>query len=71
MCFRKQSFSGDLAAYRTGNAVFTNHVVLHIAEAENDHIPGLTGGEALVTVGQFYLSEGSPARVVVPQEAAS
>ena len=32
---------------------------------------GLTGGEALVTVGQFYLSEGSPARVVVPQEAAS
>lgn len=32
---------------------------------------GLSGGEALVTVGQFYLSEGSLARVVVRQEAAS
>jgi multidrug efflux pump subunit AcrA (membrane-fusion protein) len=32
---------------------------------------GLAGGEALVTVGQFYLADGSPARVVVPQEAAS
>ena len=31
---------------------------------------GLEGGEALVTVGQFYLSDGSLARVVPHQEAA-
>ena len=28
---------------------------------------GLEGGEALVTVGQFYLSEGAAARVVAPE----
>lgn len=34
------------------------------------HPPALSGGETLVTVGQFYLSEGAAVRVVAPEVAS-
>ena len=38
-----------------------------VGDGETEITSGLSGGETLVTVGQFYLSEGAEARVVTPE----
>ena len=38
-----------------------------VGDGETEITAGLSGGETLVTVGQFYLSEGARARVVASE----
>ena len=38
-----------------------------VGDGETEVTSGLAGGETLVTVGQFYLSDGAEARVVTPE----
>lgn len=40
-----------------------------VSDGETEVTSGLVGGETLVTVGQFYLSDGAEARVVSPEVA--
>ena len=41
-----------------------------VEEGTAQDASGLSGGETLVTVGQFYLSEGAAVRVVAPEVAS-
>ena len=41
-----------------------------VGDGETEITSGLSGGETLVTVGQFYLSEGAAVRVVAPEVAS-